>query len=102
MSSYNLSDNVNDNFSFSLRGNKYVMRYPKTGELEEIQSLTARLEQVEPESEEAQEINKKLGDSIYQFISPDGHDIQIKDALKEENVKVLQNFNLMIKTEMSV
>ena len=103
MSSYkDLSDNVDDSFSFSLRGKKYEMRYPKTGELEEIQELNTRYEAIDKTSEEAKEIESKLTDAIYKYISPVGHDTKIKAALRQENIKVLKNFNVMIKAELAV
>jgi len=102
MSSYNLTDNVNDSFVFSLRGNKFEMRYPKTSELEEIQQITNELQEKEGDKEAEKALNEKLIDSLYSFISPVDHDVQIKEALSNENIKVLQNFNTMIKSELSV
>lgn len=103
MSSYkDLSDNVDDSFTFSLRGKNYEMRYPKTGELEEIQQLNNRYESIDKTSDEAKEIETELTDVLYKYITPVGHDTKIKDALRDENIKVLKNFNVMIKAELAV
>lgn len=103
MSSYkDLSDNVDDSFDFTLRGKKYTMRYPRTGELEEIQELSVKYETLVATSPEAKEIEKQLSDAIYKYITPVEHETNIKDALRDENIKVLKNFNVMIKTELAV
>lgn len=104
MSSYkDLSDNVDDSFDFSLRGKKYVMTYPKTGELEDIQKLSQEYEKIEDkESLKAKELEEQLSNSIYEYIAPVDHDVQIKDALRDENVKVLKKFNVMIREELAV
>lgn len=104
MSSYkDLSDNVDDNFDFALRGKKYVMKYPKTGELEDIQKLNQEYEKIEDkESLKAKDLEDQLSNAIYEYITPVDHDVQIKDALREENVKVLKKFNVMIREELAV
>lgn len=101
MSSYNLSDNVNDSFEFTIRGKKYTMRYPRMGELEDIQALTEEADVNASNPERTRELNEKMLNSLYSFITPIDHEVSIKDTLKGENIKVLQNFNLMIKTELS-
>lgn len=109
MSSYNLTDNVQDAFPFSIRGKKYEMRYPRTAELEEINQLNVRMDELskntsrtKKEEEEFKRISDQLVDAMYAFIKPVDHDTPIKDALMNENIKVLKNFNFMIKTELSV
>ena len=44
MSNYNLTDNVNESFEFSINGAKYTMRYPRMEELEKAQKLTEERE----------------------------------------------------------
>lgn len=107
MSSYkDLTDNVDESFDFVLRGNKYTMRYPTTEELDDIQRLSTEMDGVDtttPEGrEKAKEINDKLADAMYQFITPVEHETSIREAMSKENVKVLRNFNTMIKTELAV
>lgn len=86
MSDYNL-DEVQESFKFTIGGHAYTMRYPTTEEVQE----TAEIK--DPEKQTAW---------LYGFISPDtGEAPAIEDAIKKVNVKVLQNFNNMIKTEFS-
>lgn len=104
MSNYNLSDNVQDEFNFELRDKKYSMRYPLTEEIEKVQEymdkLTVAREQ--ENNEEVEVINSKVESYLYSFISPVGHEMPIKDALAKENIRVMRNFNKMIKTELAI
>ena len=104
MSTYNLSDNVQDSFNFELRGLKYTVRYPRIEEVENIQELTQKAQEAQEEKrlDDAKSIGEKLETIMYEFITPEGHETPIKDALAKENIKVLRNFNTMIRTELSI
>ena len=104
MSNYNLTDNVNDSFEFELRGKKFTMKYPTTDELEKVQKLNAELVEADEAKDKARvdRANEQLEAQLYGFISPVDHQISIKEALKAENIKVLKNFNTMIRTEISL
>jgi hypothetical protein len=104
MSNYNLTDNVNDSFEFELRGKKFQMKYPTTDELEKVQKLNQELVEADEAKDKARvdRANEQLEGTLYGFISPVGHDVTIKEALKAENIKVLKNFNTMIRTEISL
>ena len=94
MSAYNLNDNVQDSFEFILGGHTYKMRYPTVEETEAVQEVLQKAK----ESEDTSEILKQM----YQFISSDDKDApDIADALKKQNIKVIKNFNEMIKAEFS-
>lgn len=100
--SYNLTDNVNDGFQFDLRGKVYFMKYPTMGEIEELQRLAEDAKAKSKSDESAAEQPGDAQDYMYQFISPVDHDTPIKYALKDENLKVLQNFNTMVRAEFSL
>jgi hypothetical protein len=104
MGNYNLSDNVNDDFSFDIRGKKYIMRYPRTEELDAVQELNNELQtaQEEKRDDDVKAISSKLEDYIYDFITPEGHETPVKEVLAKENIKVLRNFKRMINTELSL
>lgn len=102
MSNYNLTDNVNESFEFSINGAKYTMRYPLMEELEKAQKLTEEREKTEDDQKKI-ELGKELESFMYQFITPvDSQSEPIGDVLNKQNVKVLQNFNVMIKTEFGI
>ena len=102
--SYNLTDNVKDTFPLELRGLRYEMRYPTTGELEDIEEIGARYQSLREEgnAEGAKAANTELEDYLYSLITPVEHQGSFKDAIKKENVLVFRNFNTMIKKELSV
>lgn len=92
MSTYNLNDNVNDSFEFILGGHSYKMRYPTVEETEKVQEMLK-------EAEKSQDTKAVLG-QMYQFISTDDKEAPpIGDILRKQSIKVIQNFNEMIKTE---
>lgn len=104
MSTYNLTDNVNETFEFSLRDKKYTMKYPTTDELENVQKLNQELADAEDakDKERAERAAEQVEGLLYGFIQPVGHETTIKEALKNENIRVLKNFNTMIRTEISL
>lgn len=104
MATYNLSDNVQDTFNFVLRDKKYAMRYPRTDEIEQIQDLTVDLQEAQDSKDNAlvTKLSGELEDKLYEFISPEGHEVSIKEALSKENIRVMRNFNTMIKTELAI
>lgn len=111
---YNLSDNVNDTFPFEANGLKYAMRYPLISEVDKIQELNNKINEASeiPKDADAETKEKikaevqKLGDEmetyIYSFIEPVGHETPIKETLEKVNVRVLRNFNVMVKKELAI
>ncbi len=103
-SKYNLTDNVKDDFPFEIRGLQYIMRYPITEEVEEIQKKSNALQEAQDSNDDAKidDMSKEIEDYLYSFISPVEHETSIKEALKKENIKVMQRFNIMIREELSI
>lgn len=102
---YKPTDNVEEGFAFELSGGKkYLMRYPLTEEIEEMQRMTeeAKTAQDEGRLEDAKNLAKQLDEFTHKFITPEGHDTPVDEALKKENVRVLRNFNRMIQAELSI
>lgn len=99
---YNLTDNVNDGFKFDIRGKVYFMKYPTTEEIEELQKMTDESKAASESGTVSLEENQKVQEYMYSFISPVDHDVHIREAMKSENLKVLQRFNAMVKAEFSV
>lgn len=117
MSNYNLTDNVNDSFTFDVNGLTYSMRYPLVEEIDQMQEMVAATEETQREiarlkreNQETQGLdeklktqNEELNDWMYTFISPVKEDSPaIKATMKKMNVKVLQNFQTMFKTEFGI
>ena len=99
---YNLTDNVNEGFNFDVRGKVFFMKYPTTEEIEELNRMTEESRSSAKDGEVSLEENQKVQEYMYSFITPVDHDTPIRDAMKTENLKVLQRFNAMVKAEFSV
>lgn len=92
MSTYNLNDNVQESFEFILGGFTYKMKYPTVEETEAVQAVLKEAEKTKD--------TEKVQQQMYQFISSDDEKAPpISEILKKQNIKVLQNFNEMIKAE---
>lgn len=104
MSNYKITDNVKDEFPFEIRDMKFVMRYPRVSEVEAIQDLTDKLKEAQDEKreDEVKTISKQLEGFIYQFITPVDHETPVKEALEKENIRVMRNFNRMIREELAI
>lgn len=87
---YNLNDNVSDDFEFQLGGKKYKMRYPLIEELDKMQDILDKSD------------DNKLMDYVYGFITPVGEAPNIKDTMQKQNVRLLRNFVTMIRVEFGI
>jgi hypothetical protein len=103
---YILAENTYDGVNFDLRGLKYFLRYPVVSEVETIQELSEGIDDAEelrktdPEAYKAK--SHDLENFLYGLITPVGHDMPIKEALQDVNVRIYRNFNTMVKTELSL
>ena len=104
MAHYGITDGVEDNFPFDIRGKEYAMRYPLTEEVEVIQTKTAELQKAQDaeNSELVTKLSKEVEEYLYSFITPVGHDTPVKEALSKENIRAMRNFNTMIRTELAI
>lgn len=92
MSTYNLNDNVNEYFEFILGGFTYRMKYPTVEETEQVQADIKKAREDKDED--------KIAETMYRFISSENIEApDIREALKKQNIKVMQNFNKMIESE---
>ena len=90
--SYNLNDIVQESFEFTLGGFVYKMRYPTVEETEEVQKVLKEAQEKKDEG--------SILEQMYKFITSDDEKApKIDEALKKQNIKVIQNFNAMIEAE---
>jgi hypothetical protein len=82
---HNLDQDQKESFDFELGGMVYTMRYPTTDEITEILK---------------EKDDKVQMDKMYAFITPVTPDApDIKTSLGSKSIKVMQNFNKMVKEE---
>lgn len=122
MANYNLSQGVEDSFTFTLKDPdggkelKYSVRYPSAADFEpsrdidvEINDLKDKMEDKETLLEAKKDLQKKI-DALeekktavfYSLITPVDHQVNIEDLIKRLPVKVMKNFNEMINKEFGV
>lgn len=98
MNTYNLNDDTEEHFIFSLGGHSYRMRYPLIEELEEIEEINNKVSQ-DHDKQSAEAMNQKL----YSFITPVAEDAPaIEEVMRKQNVQVVRNFLEMIRAEISL
>ena len=91
--SYNLNEEVSEDFEFQLMGFKYKVRYPTTEEIKQSQV----------DMENTENKDSKLTSWLYSLISKVSEDApDIESALGKSNLKVLRKFNEMITTEFGI
>lgn len=100
---YNLTDNVNETFDFSVNDIVYIMRYPTVDEIENLQEKTKEITEKMEKGGVTKEDEIQVQQLMYDFISPqDPASPDIATTMKKQNIKVLQNFNTMIKAEFGI
>lgn len=105
----NLNDNTNDKFEFTVGGLDYDLKYPTLGEVEPIQEMVKKSNQIEGDltlSDEEKEkalakVREEMEDAMYSMIIPVGHDTPIKDTLSKQPFPVVKAFNKMMNEQLS-
>lgn len=103
--SYNITDNVNKNFDFSVEGKRYFMDYPVMGQVEELQEVVENQKEAadKGDKEEAKRHSKQVEDFVYDLIYPEKEDQEdIRSVMKRQNIKAVRNFNAMIQKELGL
>lgn len=94
-----LTDDVEDDFRFDIRGDIYSMRYPTMEEVEKLQELAGKAEK---KNDSEASLDNEVFEYLYSFISPVNEGgLSIKERIKKENVKVMKNFFVMIQEEFN-
>lgn len=85
--SWNLDQDTTEGFEFILGGHTYFFRYPSTEEITKAKKI-----------KDGEQL-----DYLYGFVTGKSEGApEIKEALAKQNIKVLQKFSEMIKTEFAV
>lgn len=91
MQSYNLDEDTQESFKFEVGGNTYQMRYPTTEEMMDMRERALK-QKDRPLIEQMRE--------TYAYITPVTEGAPpIEEVMNGKSVKVLKNFNNMIKAE---
>lgn len=105
MAQYNLTDNVQDSFTFNLGALEYSFRYPTTKEMRELSQLNADLQKLVDDKADDKEIKKQseLSEAkMNALVTPVGHDNQISEVLEDQPINVVRNFRQMMAKEINL
>lgn len=120
MSTYKLSQGIDEGFEFSItdptdkKELRYNVRYPSASDFEptkdideEIDRLKEKINSEDTLLEEKKSCQTKIDELeqskskiFYNLVTPIDHDVEIEALLNRVNVRVVRNFNEMIKKEL--
>lgn len=105
MAQYNLTDNAQESFTFSLGDLEFAFRYPNTAELRELSELNTQLQKLIDDKAGEEAIKAKSDESeekMNLLVTPVGHDNKISDVLETQQINVIRNFRQMVAKEISL
>lgn len=105
MAQYNLTDNVQDSFTFKLGELEYSFRYPTTREMRELSAMNQELEKLAKEKASEKAIKKASEASeekMNQLVTPVGHEHSIGEVLEDQPINVVRNFRAMMAKEINL
>jgi hypothetical protein len=88
MSNYNFDDLQGEQPIVKMGGYEYRLRYPTVAEIENLNELKT---------------DKEKTDAVYAFVERTGDGVpDFKEVLRQQDIRVLREFNRMIKTEFGI
>lgn len=99
MSKYDLTNNLEVSFMFSIHGKEYEFRKPTVREMRAISKEFSSIDKEENEDkkiEKSEEAMKKL----YSFVKSIGHEEKIADVMENQPMSVQIAFNDMVRKEL--
>ena len=105
MAQYNLSDNVQDSFTFKLGDLEYSFRYPTTREMRELSVMNQELQKLADEKADDKKIKEQSAKSeakMNELVTPVGHDNMIGDVLEDQPINIVRNFRQMMAKEINL
>lgn len=99
MAKYDLTDSLETSFTFSINGQEFSFRKPTVREMRVLAKGFSGINE-EQDPEKQAELSEQAMASIYEFITPVGHDANIADVMNDQTVGVQVAFNQMIQKEL--
>ena len=99
MAKYDLTGSLETDFTFTIGDKEFQFRKPTVREMREVSKKFAGID-AEADIETQTEKSEEAMASLYQFVTPVGHESKIQDLLEEQPVSVQVAFNEMIKKEL--
>lgn len=99
MAKYDLTGSLEKSFNFSIGDKEFMFTKPTVREMRQVAKKFAGIEQESDLEKQTQVSDEAMGE-IYKFVSPVGHDVDIKDYMEDQPIGVQTAFNEMIKKEL--
>lgn len=120
MATYDLSKGIDEGFEFTIndpkdnQSLKYKVRYPSAADFEPTKDVDKEIEKLREEMEDEatllaqkkvcqekiDELEQSKAKVFYKLVTPIDHEVEIEELLNRVNVRVVRNFNEMIKNEL--
>lgn len=99
MAKYDLTGSLETKFTFAIGELEFEFNKPTVREMREVAKKFATIEKEEDVEKQTQMSDEAMAE-LYRFVTPIGHDADIKTVLDNQTVDVQVAFNEMIKTEL--
>lgn len=99
MAKYDLTGSLENDFTFNIGDKDFSFRKPTVREMREVAKKFANIDK-ETDQDKQTEMSDAAMAQLYQFVTPVGHDSNVKDVLDDQPVSVQVAFNEMIKKEL--
>lgn len=100
MAKYDLTGALENEFTFTIGDKEFTFRKPTVREMREVAKKFAGIESETDVDKQTQMSDEAMAE-LYKFVTPVGHDSNIKDVLDDQTVSVQAAFNDMIKKELA-
>ncbi len=99
MAKYDLTGSLETKFTFAIGELEFEFNKPTVREMREVAKKFSTIEKEEDVEKQTQMSDEAMAE-LYRFVTPIGHDADIKTVLDNQTVDVQVAFNEMIKTEL--
>lgn len=99
MAKYDLTGSLETKFTFAIGDKEFEFKKPTVREMREIANKFAGIEKEEDVEKQTQRSDEAMAE-LYKFVTPVGHQEDLKELLENQPVDVQVAFNEMIKTEL--
>lgn len=99
MAKYDLTGSLETKFTFNIDDKVFEFRKPTVREMRDVASKFSNIEK-ETDSEKQAELSENAMTELYRFITPVGHDTDLKGLMDDQPMGVQLAFNEMVKKEL--
>lgn len=99
MAKYDLSGGLETSFTFTIDGKEFEFRKPTVREMRAIAKQFSSIEKEQDQDKQLAAGDKAMA-TLYEYVKPVGHEVNIADLMPDQPLGVQTAFNDMIKKEL--